>query len=85
MLRFLREAGVREEILFGLAAGSLICGVPYKEESGKNREWMVRISLAALRFTIRDGTILDCHGVLRISDRFVSYLDPSLKPVRAYQ
>jgi hypothetical protein len=63
VLRFLKEAGGRKDILAGLDAVSFFCGVPYREESGKNRAWMVRADLAAVKLEIREGRIWDCHGV----------------------
>ena len=47
IVRILKEAGGREELLARLEDVTLVCGVPYKEENGKSREWMVCVSLAA--------------------------------------
>ena len=84
-IRLLSELGCRSEDLRTLDCASFNCGVPYLHPQDGARMWIVCLDVAAFTFTVRCGTCIDCHAVIRISDKSSFYSRAALKPVQAYQ
>ncbi len=83
--QILREAGCGEEALDRLDMAAYNCGVPFLHPHEGYMEWVVCLDVAAIRLTVKDGRVTDCHAVIRISDRSVSYSKLCIKPCQAYQ
>ena len=84
-LTFLSEAGCPEEALRELDRASFNCGVPYLHPQDGYREWVVCLDVAAFVLTVQGKGICDCHAVIRISDRGMTYSRTAIKPTQAYQ
>lgn len=85
LLRLLSEAGCEEDALKALDNACFNCGVPYLHPVRIYWEWVVCLDVAAFEFVVRGGQVIDCHAVIRISDKSKTYAGTALKPLNAYQ
>lgn len=83
--QILITAGCGEAVLGQLEKASYNCGVPYLHPQEGYLEWVVCLDVAAIRLRVCDGRVTDCHAVIRISDKSVSYSWLALKCMQAYQ
>ena len=85
ILQILRDAGCSEKTLEMLDAASYNCGVPYLHPELGYMEWLLCLDVAAIRLTVQGEKATDCHAVIRVSDRSVSYSRLAMKRSQAYQ
>ena len=85
ILQILKDAGCSDEATGLLDKASYNCGVPYLHPQDGYGEWIVCLDIAAIRLTVQDERITDCHAVIGITDRCVFYSGHSFKPSKAYQ
>ncbi len=81
----LRAAGCDDASVGLLEKASYNCGVPFLHPQEGYMEWVLCLDAAAIRMSVRDGRVTNCHAVIRISDRSMSYSKRALKRTQAYQ
>ena len=85
LLKVLSDSGCGDEALQALDRAAFNCGVPYWHPQDGYREWVACMDIAAFCFTVRENKLCDCHAVIRISDRSLTYSRHAIKPTQAYQ
>jgi len=83
--RILEKAGCPKTTADTLDKVCFNCGVPYLYQQTSYMEWAACLDVAAFSLTVRQGTILDCHALICISDRSMSYSRTAIKRTQAYQ
>lgn len=83
--QFLREAGCGESALKALNNACFNCGVPWYHPQDGYMEWITCLDVAAFSVRIQNDRITECHAVICISDKSITYSGMTIKPTQAYQ